>query len=593
MSHTNACVPLAVVRAATLAIAIATSSVSATTAPNAGDTHINGATASTRNQNYGSTNNLLVNQNASALVRFDLDTLPPGTVGLDVEKATVLMWVNNVPLGGSIAVFALTSPWQEATVTYNTQPGLSAQPIATLPIVAAMERQYVAIDVTAQVRSWLDTPGTNHGLAIRAAGPVSVAFDSKENVGIPATLDVTLLSGGSAGPPGPAATIAVGTTVTGAPGSAASVSNGGTSSAAVLNFTIPAGAGGATGATGPAGPQGDPGAAGPSGPAGPAGAAGPQGAQGPQGTPGVPGPIGATGPQGPQGAAGVAGPQGTAGADGRGVLNGTAAPTATDGADGDFYIDTSANTLYGPKAAGAWPSVYVSLVGPAGAPGPQGPAGPVGATGAAGPAGPQGPQGSPGPQGLQGPQGPQGSQGVPGPQGAQGLQGPAGPAGPAGVPRYRLYPVDAGAPEFNHIEFLTNYWGMTTTAGRFATKISMSSTPDPVTNTTRWFISAIGGNIYYDGAACSGNPYVVDAVYSVDQDFVGIQPGSPLPTFKASLLLDVYTPDFGLAPVTMNFPSYRNPANGNCVATSGSLKARRVNLTSSGISVTNDMELRY
>jgi hypothetical protein len=63
---------------------------------------------------------------------------------------------------------------------------------------------------------------------------------------------------GPQGPPGEAATVAVGTTSTGQPGSNASVTNSGTSSAAVLNFTVPAGA---TGATGPTGPQG---AAGPS-----------------------------------------------------------------------------------------------------------------------------------------------------------------------------------------------------------------------------------------------------------------------------------------------------------------------------------------
>ena len=71
-----------------------------------------------------------------------------------------------------------------------------------------------------------------------------------------------------------------------------------------------------------------------------------------------------------------------------------------------------------------------------------------------------------------------------------------------------------------------------------------------------------------------------------------IRHGSPLPTVKASLLPDVYTPDFGQPPVTLDFFSYRNPANGTCVSTSGSLKTRLVNLTTSGISVTKSMEMR-
>ena len=65
---------------------------------------------------------------------------------------------------------------------------------------------------------------------------------------------------GATGSPGVAATISVGTTSTGQPGTNASVTNVGTSSAAVLNFTIPKGAKGDTGATGAPGATGSPGA---------------------------------------------------------------------------------------------------------------------------------------------------------------------------------------------------------------------------------------------------------------------------------------------------------------------------------------------
>ena len=56
---------------------------------------------------------------------------------------------------------------------------------------------------------------------------------------------------GPQGVPGTAATVTVGTTQTGEAGSEASVQNGGTTSAAVLNFTIPRGEKGDTGAAGP------------------------------------------------------------------------------------------------------------------------------------------------------------------------------------------------------------------------------------------------------------------------------------------------------------------------------------------------------
>lgn len=89
---------------------------------------------------------------------------------------------------------------------------------------------------------------------------------------------------GPAGVAGAAATVAVGTVTTGAPGSAAAVTNTGTDTAAVLNFTVPAGpagpagATGATGAPGPVGPAGPAGATGATGATGPAGPAGPAGA---------------------------------------------------------------------------------------------------------------------------------------------------------------------------------------------------------------------------------------------------------------------------------------------------------------------------
>lgn len=73
-------------------------------------------------------------------------------------------------------------------------------------------------------------------------------------------IDVSVSGGvgpsGAAGSNGQAATVAVGTVTTGAAGSQASVTNVGTSSAAVFDFTIPAGATGATGPQGATGPAG-------------------------------------------------------------------------------------------------------------------------------------------------------------------------------------------------------------------------------------------------------------------------------------------------------------------------------------------------
>ena len=37
-------------------------------------------------------------------------------------------------------------------------------------------------------------------------------------------------------------------------------------------------------------------------------------------------------------------------------LNGSGAPSSGTGADGNYYLDTTGNVLYGPKASGAWPT---------------------------------------------------------------------------------------------------------------------------------------------------------------------------------------------------------------------------------------------
>ena len=106
------------------------------------------------------------------------------------------------------------------------------------------------------------------------------------------------------------------------------------------------------------------------------------------------------------------------------LLTCSGAPSNATGNNGDFCYDASAKVMYGPKAAGVWPS-GISL---------EGPQGPVGATGSVGATGAQGSQGDQGPEGPQGIQGVAGVQGETGPQGIQGVQGPAGPQGPQGDP---------------------------------------------------------------------------------------------------------------------------------------------------------------
>jgi hypothetical protein len=78
---------------------------------------------------------------------------------------------------------------------------------------------------------------------------------------------------------------------------------------------------------------------------------GPQGPAGPPGAQGVPGAPGTDGEDGDDGSDGGDGKDGT---DGKSVLSGEGPPSAETGTDGDFYVDTEANQIYGPKELGVW-----------------------------------------------------------------------------------------------------------------------------------------------------------------------------------------------------------------------------------------------
>ena len=131
--------------------------------------------------------------------------------------------------------------------------------------------------------------------------------------------------------------------------------------------TGPAGAQGATGPTGLTGPTGATGATGATGIQGPIGLTGPAGPTGPagaNGTNGAQGVQGITGAVGPTGATGANGTNGTNGTNGKTVLNGTGVPANSLGVDADFYLDTNTYIIYGPKAAGVWPTPGAQLTNP-------------------------------------------------------------------------------------------------------------------------------------------------------------------------------------------------------------------------------------
>jgi hypothetical protein len=326
-----------------IVMALATMAVSAAYATEAvvsNDTYVSSSYPQT---NFGYQSNLHVSSTSTALIVFDLSSVPSGTTASQVSKATLWLYVNRIDNSGAISLKPVTGTWSELAVTYSTIPSLGSATATFIPTVA---QQFVAVDVTSLVQSWVTTPSSNYGIALSTAA-ASILFDSKENgeTSHTAKLDITLVNQGPQG------------------------------------------------IQGPQGPQGTAGAVGAVGPQGLQGLTGATGAAGPQGQQGLTGAAGGVGPQGPVGAAGAAGPAGATGLQGPPVTFRNAWSSGLTYAIGDAvsengnsYIAIAASTAQDPATdVGSGTSgTYWALLAK------KGDAGATGATGSAGAAGSQG-----------------------------------------------------------------------------------------------------------------------------------------------------------------------------------------------------------
>ena len=224
--------------------------------------------------NFGTNPNLFVSPTNTVYLKFKLTpTVPVGTQGSDVSKATLKIYVGNVSTPGTIDVAQAAESWTEKIVTARNAPAIGDVLATGVVIDANKKGQFLLIDVTSAVRQWLDT-STNYGLSLIAHDAANVTFDSKENSQTSHEPELIIALNSRMGPQGPQ------------------------------------GAQGPEGAQGPQGPQGPQGERGEK---GESGATGANGAQGPEGPQGQPGPIGPPGVQGQKGDTGAQGPQGPVG----------------------------------------------------------------------------------------------------------------------------------------------------------------------------------------------------------------------------------------------------------------------------------------
>ena len=162
--------------------------------PLAADAHVNVARPTI---NFGTVSNLYIGNGNTALLQFDLTTLPVGLTSPQVARAILTIYVNRVNAAGTVTLAPILGSWTEGGVTYSTAPTLGP---SMGSFVVATAGSYVTIDVTTLVQGWLTVPSSNFGVALSAL-TANVLLDSKENdeTGHAAQLDINVTSTGAQG----------------------------------------------------------------------------------------------------------------------------------------------------------------------------------------------------------------------------------------------------------------------------------------------------------------------------------------------------------------------------------------------------------
>jgi hypothetical protein len=183
-----------------------------------------------------------MNQSQVAYIQFALTVFPANLTPAQIQKATMVLWVENGGNPGTVSVCQVSSAWFADTITGVNAPSCTNTTKYSFSVSAAQLQHgsFVEVDITPMVQSWFNGI-PNYGILLAPEAPaagagnngVNIQFDALEvNNGYPPVLDLVLQNQGPQGVQGP----------TGPQG--------------------PAGLTGLTGATGPQGPQGIQGPAG-------------------------------------------------------------------------------------------------------------------------------------------------------------------------------------------------------------------------------------------------------------------------------------------------------------------------------------------
>ncbi len=148
----------------------------------------------------GAAKTLAISSKSTALIGFGV-----GSSGIDqaqVSAARLTLFLPKVTKRGVVTISALNGPFQETFVEKTRVGPTVGASIATIDLTTVdLNRDFVIVDVTDQVKAWLAAPASDFGLALTGDVNTSCIIASKEGAasGHPAVIEIDLVGSGAQG----------------------------------------------------------------------------------------------------------------------------------------------------------------------------------------------------------------------------------------------------------------------------------------------------------------------------------------------------------------------------------------------------------
>ena len=109
------------------------------------------------------------------LLKFDFSQIPPGSTILSAALSLYADVNSGLDITGSptygtnnASILArVTSPWNPATVNWNSQPTVSTANAVSLPQSTSVNQDYLNLDISGFVQGWVNNPAGNYGMLLQ------------------------------------------------------------------------------------------------------------------------------------------------------------------------------------------------------------------------------------------------------------------------------------------------------------------------------------------------------------------------------------------------------------------------------------------